>query len=160
MSTEYKYTLAAGFKITGAELYEAFGILVPEVSRMEDRYHPKTGRKSRKKIIITPKHRRLEFNGKRIREDVSECLSDEEVLVTKIAEKVDCYYYRYGNAQTDVYSYVFGPFETTQVQHLEEHSSITLLSIEKVNFARIGRALRGLGLKVHQPEVFLCKNIY
>jgi hypothetical protein len=148
MSVDYYASLAVGFEVTGEELNEIFGAGLPEISHMEPRFDPKTGRKTKPEKVITQHESRI------LRLD-GEDYEDEHALVEAIASSLSCSYHEVGSHYDDQenMSFIFCPdikaefdgFDDSRLTCSGGISYKTMLNL-KPELERISKGLKKMGI--------------
>lgn len=177
MSTEYDFYSRVGFVFKAADVIKPFAEKVREESHREERFDPKTGKKSgTEKVVDREAHVRFTFNGKLVgtsdeeEPEEDDALYVEDRLVNLIALKAKCKWWKFGDLNgsgKDIW-YVFGPHLPQYVKNhglnagrVTSDGGLDFQTVAKqtAKLKQIGTALKKMGLKPGKPKVELCWDI-
>jgi hypothetical protein len=162
MGTEYNSSLGIGFRVRYSQLLEKFGRKTSERFHMEDRFDPKTGKKTGPvKVIDQEEMVSFIFDGEDFQDDVY-------ALVEAIQEKVGCAHYEeVDETGLEDALYVFGPNirtddeDTFSYGRFNTYGPMMVRDIVAVQeeLVRIGNRLRAQGLDVGEPVVRIMASV-
>jgi len=162
MSTDYTFSLQAGFLVTANALEARFGKRIPAKTHYEPRFDQKTGnRLPPLRVVDEGPTMSYVFDGKTYLEEEDADDSIEVRLVRAISRKLRCSFAENFSNYSDSSSFVLGPKmprerNCLETGHVTSTGDVPMAALLKMGpeLDRIQRELRALGFKTSTPQLY------